>query len=114
VDKKAADPDGREGAAVFGEPVALRQPLFGDLHEAAAGARGGKPEPHLQLGIEQLRAGIGLDAPQRGSFIDLKGADRWCQFVKHRRHGERRIGAPYLGDDAQRTTALTPARQRRP
>ena len=68
VDEKAPDMLRRKIAAVFGQPVALGQALLGKVEQLARGARGGKRQPDFDRGIQNRLAGIGFDAPQRGTL----------------------------------------------
>jgi hypothetical protein len=63
VHKKSPDAQGRKGAAIFGEPVALRQSLFDDIIQPAAGTSRGKRQPDFDIRIESGRARISLDPP---------------------------------------------------
>ena len=105
--KKPPDLERRKRAAVFQEPIALRQSLFDDTHEPAAGAGREQCQPDVERRIQQRRTRIGLDPPQCGILgvgrADLEGGDRAGQLVERGGHFERGLGALDFCDDPNGT-----------
>ncbi len=102
VHEKPPDPHRRKGAAVFRQPVALRQSFLGDMDEPPARSSRRQRQPHLKRRIEHRRPRICLDPPQGAVGSGLEGADRGGNLVEQRRDGERRLDPLDFANNPQR------------